>query len=57
MVTTYNAAGRAVNRSRVIVCEGTVTKPRYFKDSGTPKTLVERAVELKREADGKARRA
>ena len=55
----------------LIVCEGTVTEPRYFKDvqhtkrslidlelkpSGTPKTLVERAVQLKSEADGKAKR-
>jgi hypothetical protein len=55
----------------LIVCEGTVTEPRYFSDvrhierslidlqiepGGTPKTLVERAVERKREADGKARK-
>ena len=55
----------------LIVCEGTVTEPRYFRDvrhaerslidlqiepGGTPRTLVERAVERKREADGKARK-
>jgi hypothetical protein len=55
----------------LIVCEGTVTEPRYFRDvqhterslidlqiepGGTPKTLVERAVGLKREANGKARK-
>lgn len=55
----------------LIVCEGTVTEPRYFKDvqqaerslidlqiepGGMPKTLVHRASELKREADGKARK-
>jgi len=55
----------------LIVCEGIVTEPRYFRDvrhierslidlqiepGGTPKTLVERAVELKRDADGKARK-
>jgi len=55
----------------LIVCEGTVTEPRYFNDvrhierslidlqiepGGTPKTLVERATERKREADGKARK-
>jgi hypothetical protein len=55
----------------LIVCEGTVTEPRYFKDvqyterslidlqieaGGTPKTLVERAAGLKREANGKARK-
>ncbi len=55
----------------LIVCEGIVTEPRYFKDvrhierslidlqiepGGTPKTLVERAVERKREADGNARK-
>jgi hypothetical protein len=53
----------------LLVCEGTVTEPRYFADvqhserslinlqvepGGTPKTLVERAVERKREADRKA---
>jgi hypothetical protein len=55
----------------LIVCEGKVTEPRYFKDvqhaerslidlqiepGGTPRTLVERAVKLKREADRKARK-
>jgi hypothetical protein len=55
----------------LIVCEGTVTEPRYFQDvwhterglidleiepGGTPKTLVKRAAERKREADGKARK-
>jgi RloB-like protein len=55
----------------LIVCEGTVTEPRYFKDvqhtersvidlriepGGKPKTLVERATGLKREANGKARK-
>jgi hypothetical protein len=54
-----------------IVCEGTVTEPRYFKDvqhterslidlqiepGGTPKTLVERAAERKKDADGKSRK-
>ena len=54
----------------LIVCEGTVTEPCYFQDvrhverslidleiepGGTPRTLVQRAVERKREADGKAR--
>jgi hypothetical protein len=55
----------------LIVCEGIVTEPRYFKgvqhterslidlrieSGGTPKTLVERAAGLKREADGKAKK-
>ncbi|HXM44002.1 MAG TPA: RloB family protein [Bryobacteraceae bacterium] len=55
----------------LIVCEGTVTEPRYFNDvrhierslidlqiepGGTPKTLVERAAGLQREAIGKARK-
>jgi hypothetical protein len=55
----------------LIVCEGTVTEPRYFKDvryhehslieldvrpGGAPKDLVERAAGLKREANGKARK-
>jgi hypothetical protein len=55
----------------LIVCEGIVTEPRYFNDvrhkerslidlqiepGGTPKTLVGRAAELKREANGKARK-
>lgn len=55
----------------LIVCEGVITEKCYFNDvrrierslidldiepGGTPKTLVERAVELKREAIGKARR-
>src|ERR1700691_157031 len=55
----------------LIVCEGTVTEPRDFNDvrhrerslidlqiepGGTPKTLVERAAGLQREAIGKARK-
>src|SRR5580658_7113157 len=55
----------------LIVCEGTVTEPRYFTDvqhierslidleiepGGTPKTLVERAAGLKRAANVKARK-
>ena len=55
----------------LVLCEGTVTEPRYFKDlqhaerslidlriepGGTPRTLVKRAAELKREADGRARK-
>ena len=53
----------------LIVCEGTKTEPGYFEDfrqryrrvvelelspGGVPKTLVERAVEKKRDADAKA---
>jgi len=53
----------------LIVCEGTKTEPGYFEDlrqryrrvvevelspGGVPKTLVERAVEMKRDADAKA---
>src|ERR1700733_13496047 len=53
----------------LIVCEGTKTEPGYFEDlrqryrsvvevvlcqGGVPKTLVERAVEMKKEADSKA---
>lgn len=55
----------------LIVCEGMVTEKCYFNDvrhterslidpqiesGGTPKTLVERAVDLKRKADSKARK-
>jgi len=55
----------------LIVCEGTFTEPRYFRaarhaerslivlqieSGGTPKTLVERAVELKEQAEKKARK-
>jgi hypothetical protein len=55
----------------LIVCEGMVTEKCYFNDvrhiersliqldiepGGTPKTLVERAVELKRDADRRARK-
>ena len=59
-------------RPRVlIVCEGTVTEPRYFQavrhverslidlkiePGSTPKTIVERAVELKKQADREAKR-
>jgi hypothetical protein len=55
----------------LIACEGTVTEPHYFREmrrlqrsiveleiveGGTPKTVVERAVEKKREAERAARR-
>ena len=55
----------------LIVCEGAVTEPHYFNDlrlqerglvevkivsGGAPKTLVERAVELKKESESAARR-
>jgi hypothetical protein len=54
----------------LIVCEGSVTKPEYFNDirraergiidlkfvpGGVPKTVVERAVELKKESERAAR--
>ena len=63
--------GRQPKPRFLIVCEGIVTEPRYFKGvqhterslidleiepGGTPKTLVERAAGLKREANGKARK-
>jgi hypothetical protein len=52
----------------LIVCEGTKTEPGYFEDfrqryrrvvelelspGGVPKTLVERAVEMKKDADAR----
>jgi len=55
----------------LIVCEGTLTEPSYFQEvrhlerslielelsaGGAPKTLVERAVEMKRDAAARARR-
>ncbi len=63
---------REVKRRILIVCEGIVTERYYFSDlriqtrslvelriepGGTPKTLVERAVDLKKTADKDARRA
>jgi hypothetical protein len=63
---------REVNRRILIVCEGIVTERYYFNDlriqtkslvelriepGGTPKTLVERAVDLKRSAEKVAKRA
>src|ERR1017187_5035623 len=62
---------RQTKRCFLIVCEGATTEKCYFNDvrhierslidleikaGGTPKTIVERAVERKREADGKARK-
>jgi hypothetical protein len=55
----------------LIVCEGNVTEPRYFRDlrvseralieleivaAGDPKSVVERAAALKRDADKEAKR-
>jgi RloB-like protein len=63
---------REVKRRILIVCEGIVTERHYFNDlriqtrslvdlqiepGGTPKTLVERAVDLKKVAANDARRA
>jgi hypothetical protein len=63
---------REVKRRILIVCEGEVTERNYFNDlrhlmrslvdldidpGGKPKTLVERAVDLKKTADKDARRA
>jgi RloB-like protein len=62
---------REVKRWILIVCEGEVTEPHYFNDlrhrtrslvklsiepGGTPKTLVEKAVELKTTAEKSAKR-
>jgi len=62
---------RAPRPRFLIVCEGIITEKCYFNDvrhverslidlqiepGGTPKAIVERAVERKREADGKARK-
>jgi hypothetical protein len=63
---------REVKRRILIVCEGIVTERHYFNDlriqtkslvdlkikpGGTPKTLVERAVELKKSAEKAAKRS
>lgn len=63
---------REVKRRILIVCEGEVTEPNYFNDlwhqarslvelriepGGTPKTLVERAVDLMKSAEKAAKRA
>lgn len=63
------APSRRVLPRILIVCEGTTTEPGYFEDlrqryrrsvevelspGGVPKTLVERAAEMKRDADAKA---
>src|SRR5271156_3507691 len=62
---------REVKRRILIICEGEVTEPKYFNDlrhltrslielsiepGGTPKTLVERAVDLKKAAARDAKR-
>jgi hypothetical protein len=64
---------RERRRLILVVCEGKVTEPKYFRalrihfhtrtleividdQHGTPKTLVERAVELKRQATTEAKR-
>lgn len=62
---------REVKRRILIVCEGEVTEPRYFNDlrnqtrslvdlriehGGTPKSVVERAVQLKETAEKDAKR-
>jgi RloB-like protein len=62
---------REAKRRILIVCEGEVTEPEYFNDlrhqtrslielqierGGTPKTLVERAVDLKKSAEKDAKR-
>ena len=62
---------REVKRRILIVCEGEVTEPNYFNDlrhqtrslvglkiepGGTPKTLVERAADLKKSAEKDAKR-
>lgn len=64
---------REVKPRILVVCEGTVTEPRYFEDlrrkeraalveividgdGGEPKTLVERAVERKKQAERDAER-
>jgi hypothetical protein len=62
---------REVKRRILIVCEGEVTEPNYFRDlrhqtrslvelriepGGTPKTVVERAVEVKNTAEKAAKR-
>ena len=63
---------REVRRRMLIVCEGEVTERHYFNDlrhlmrslveldidpGGTPKTLVERAVDVKKTAERAAKRA
>src|ERR1700691_2829319 len=63
---------REVKRRILIVCEGIVTERHYFNDlriqtksivdlkikpGGTPKALVERAVDLKKTADRDAKRS
>ena len=67
-------SARFAPRSRIlIVCEGKVTEPKYFRDlqnyeqvrlvevkidaeGGVPKTIVERAADLKKSAEREARR-